>query len=633
MTRAEAYEGRREAAGTSAQLEWPKVPNHPCPLEKPDYSRSISALHGQVAEAGRSYTHWKSLDVYPIGIHGTTSQPEMAVCRKVISNLGESLPGLDNWRLTDTTARGFFRVFSKKVDTTPVEEHPYTPYIRDVYRLLEERIPMDYRPLTMDELRVQANKQGAKGVTDVHKNVAAFLADPNAEDMIREIEDSILANKPIHAVWSTMGKREKKKFSGALGGSRMIAYLPIGMRLVEMKYLQPMMKATKPDVNPTGVGGVGLHDFGERLRRLWKGRALSDDIAGWDTRVSVDMLQNEHLFIKTKMERSNSDRRDVAIVKGLFNIYAHPLILVPFESEYTRAELLQGRGQRMSGSAPTYAMNTISRLAVLITQLGVCMEKMPEEIINLVWAGEINAMISGDDCTLLADENVVRLASTSYDVLNSMGMVRKDIPLLTPTPILKTPNEVSFCSHNYEAITYHDAHTKKTIIRWMPTRSVDEIVAKATLWMGYYGDPDSEIAWLSAQGNTLLTCYHHLRLPRLLGFAYKAVAPENLILTDEGAFWRKTPWIKPGKLIDIINEVLFGESTMYPVVDFRVRELRHLGYLGQRAEREAYFTLTDTNMKTYRRWKIKFISRVAMLSSLHNGDSDYLLSHNSFAIM
>lgn len=113
-----------------------------------------------------------------------------------------------------------------------------------------------------------------------------------------------------------------------------------------------------------------------------------------------------------------------------------------------------------------------------------------------------------------------------------------------------------------------------------------------------------------------------MRLPRLLGFAYKAIAPENLILTDEGAFWRKTPWIKPGKLIDIINEVLFGESTIYPVDEFRIRDL---GYLGQRAERESYFALTDANMKMYRRWKIKFIGRVALLSSLHGGDAEYLL--------
>lgn len=77
----------------------------------------------------------------------------------------------------------------------------------------------------------------------------------------------------------------------------MVAYLPIAMRMVKIKYLGNLVKLTKPDINPTGVGAVGLHDLGERMRRLWKQSGISDDIAGWDTRVSATMIELEYILV------------------------------------------------------------------------------------------------------------------------------------------------------------------------------------------------------------------------------------------------------------------------------------------------------------------------------------------------
>lgn len=174
----------------------------------------------------------------------------------------------------------------------------------------------------------------------------------------------LLENKPIHGIWSTMGKREKKKSPSGPKGSRMIAYLPIPMRLLELKYLGSVINFTKPQHNPMGVGGVGLHDLGERLSRLWVERGMIDDIAGWDTRVSATMLEMELDFIGKCYEGSSEDRK---IIENLYKIYKYPHILVPMESDYTRRELLEGFGQHMSGSVVTYGMNTWQSSSLLHT--------------------------------------------------------------------------------------------------------------------------------------------------------------------------------------------------------------------------------------------------------------------------
>lgn len=50
------------------------------------------------------------------------------------------------------------------------------------------------------------------------------------------------------------------------------------------------------------------------------------------------------------------------------------------ESDFARSELLEGWGQRMSGSVITYTMNTISRLAVAMTVIGLTFHLTPAEV-------------------------------------------------------------------------------------------------------------------------------------------------------------------------------------------------------------------------------------------------------------
>lgn len=249
---------------------------------------------------------------------------------KDLGDLMDVMPEINQWSLTDTTPVGFNRVFSKKIDTIPVEEHQHYDYLEGCYKTLQEYFFSCYEHNVMkfDEMKTQANKQGAAGITDNHQCVKDFLDDPLAEQLI-EVEKSLLSNQPIHAIWSTMGKREKKKSPVGSQGSRTVAYLPIATRMVEMKYLGNLVKLTKPDINPAGVGAVGLHDLGERMSRLWKQSGLSDDIAGWDTRVSATMIELEYTLTH-HLTKHLSDRSQ-HIIKGHFQLYKYPKILIPME--------------------------------------------------------------------------------------------------------------------------------------------------------------------------------------------------------------------------------------------------------------------------------------------------------------
>lgn len=154
-----------------------------------------------------------------------------------------------------------------------------------------------------------------------------------------------------------MGKREKKAME-FIKGSRMIAYLPIPTRLLELKVFGKILELTKVKYNRFGVGSLGLHDLGQRLKEIWKGQAVSDDIAGFDTKISKLTLQLELEFLEILGTGPTA--------RKLYEIYAHPMLLIPVPSEFMRSQLVEGQGQRMSGSNTTYSMNTCTRLAIAL---------------------------------------------------------------------------------------------------------------------------------------------------------------------------------------------------------------------------------------------------------------------------
>lgn len=571
----------------------------PIPLLTPlNMEVSIAELGPPIPEPGRDYNHWESMGVYPIGVAGTSGMRYNKYGLACATRLLSSLPGFDNWKLTDTTPEGFIKVFNQKIDKAPVENHKYEQELMIIYEALAEhfvRRGFKLREMSWEELEIQANKQGAPGHLDIKEgiySVADFLKLPDWRKRVEACRTALKSGYPIQGIFNSMGKREKKMSSGPAKGSRMIAYLGIAMRLLEMKLFGNLMKLTKPELNRFGVGGLGIHDLGQRIKEIWKGSGFSDDIAAFDTRMSLYMLSLESWFVG---KVGGTDDHT-----NMYRLYGFPHILVPVPSPFRRSQLLAGQGQRMSGSQPTYPMNTITRLVLFLLQLGVALgvtkDKLRQFVLDVMNGGAVvevegkkvqvivSGCVSGDDANFSSDKWTELIASFGH-VLDEVGFPRKDLTPKQSSPVAYDIMDIEFCSHRYEPISFYDSQSDVTVVKYMPTRDVSQIVAKSLLRVGGSDEKDLDsLGWISAQGNNLCVNYAHLRTCRALGFAYKAVAPPNVILTNKGGFLRPKPWLRTGDLLDIYNEVHFGVSTKYPVDGFKVRSWSHVGYMKPKRE-------------------------------------------------
>uniref|UniRef100_A0AAT9JFU7 NS5-like protein n=1 Tax=Cryptocercus pudacuoensis jingmenvirus TaxID=3133548 RepID=A0AAT9JFU7_9FLAV len=553
-------------------------------LLKPiDMSRSIFQLGPKVFDQPRAFLHWFSEGTYPFGSRGGKSTMRCQIVWDVVRSLITNMPGLSMWTGTDTTPEGFMNVFSRKVDRGPVENSPYFVRLREVYHGMANHFRsrgFKLRSLTMDEVRERANKKGAPGPCDRWMNLGEALTDPSIEKRMADFEDGLSKGQPVDAIFSTMGKREKKKDGNR--GSRMVAFLPIVARMVELKRFGSLLELTKPYMNRFGVGGLGLHDLGQRAKSVFKQWAVSDDIAGFDTRVGLKVLSMEFYDFISLL---GPEKMDMRVAEGLYRIYAHPHILIPKPGRFVRSELLSGIGQRMSGTGPTYAMNTITRIALMMLQMAevetIGIGQLSQWVTNLManderWSG----CVSGDDAFFTGSPDDITRLSKMVEPLNSMGFYRKDMPLNADGLIAKSMEEVEFCSHRYEEVTYYDEMTDRTVTRYQPVRSYGEIFAKASIWMSGSEFTDNQQAWASAQANNLFINYGHMRDCRRLALVIKSVVrPDILLVGFHKAGFMPRPWMQPGELLDVSNRCLFGESTAYPVPGFSVRRISHMGYI------------------------------------------------------
>jgi 23S rRNA U2552 (ribose-2'-O)-methylase RlmE/FtsJ len=559
-------------------------------LQPLDMTAAIAELGPTVPEEGRNYNHWENKGVYPTGVEGSTGMKRNEYGLRCANRLLSNLPEFDDWKLTNTTPEGFVEVFNRKIDITPKEDHAHNEKMREVYLGLADhfrKMGYRHREMSYDDILKQANRSGAPCHIDVHQSVGDFLNTPDWRKEVERVRKGFLEGKPTKAIFNTMGKREKKKMS-KIQGSRMIAYLPIPMRMLEMKVFGNLLKLTKPSLNRFGVGGLGLHDLGSRIEEVWKGFGVSNDIAGFDTRVGVVIQSLESMFIQELTD--NVELKE--IVGLMYRMYAYPHILIPIPSVFRRSELLAGRGQRMSGTNPTYSMNTITRLAIFCTEIvvgkNIPLSEIRREVTRIMagshgW-GDIGGTISGDDATFTSKEQHVALLRNTGEVLEEIGFPRKNMAPSQKAEVAESIEEVDFCSHHYERISYYDSYSKRTVYKYAPTRGVAEIVAKSLIRVGGQDRELDSQAWLSAQGNNLLVNYPHLRTCRALGMAYKAVVNPNVVLSDRGGMIRPRPWMMTGDVLDVFNRVMFGDSTNYPIPDFRVREWGHVGYMKQARE-------------------------------------------------
>nr|QPZ88370.1 NS5-like protein [Wuhan aphid virus 1] len=604
-----------------------KIEPKTIPLLKPlDMTESIRELGPPLPEQGMEFNHWETSGVYPFGSQGSTAMKYNRYAMCVLRRLLSTVPGFDHWKTTDTTPKGFLGVFNKKVDMAPRENHKYERHLVEIYEGLAHhflRSGFRFRELDWTEVLKQANKQGAPGIIDTQfENVGQFLSTPDWVKRVLEARKALEKGKPIGGIFNTIGKREKKLSPHEMKGSRMVAYLPIATRLLELKLFGKLLELTKPTINHFGVGGMGLHDLGMRVQEIWQGHAVSDDIAGFDTRIGLYFLSLENHFIRMLGGGE--------IHTLMYRLYAYPHILIPMASEFVRSQLLKGRGQRMSGTNVTYSMNTITRICVCLLQYAIAKDIPLNELHD--WTMQmmkqnspLQGVVSGDDASFTSTlENVTQLSNTAH-VLEEVGMPRKDIPINIPSPVVNKIEDVDFCSHHYEKITYYDAETGQTTHRYMPTRDLTQILAKSTIKIGGKDASLDDMAWLSAQGNNLLVNYSHLRTARAVGFGYKAIVHPNALLCDTGGFLRPTPWMEPGDILDVMNKILFGESTHYPVENFRVHSWKHVGFLKPKREL-VYDPETFSAGRAY--WRSKLRSDVGTGISEFNTGGDITVLDN-----
>ncbi|BBO25556.1 NSP1 protein [Mole Culex virus] len=560
----------------------PKIVSRMKLLKPLSMVKAIKELGTKVSESGRTFAQWQSHGVYPIGNRGSSVTNIPALAATLTKGLVGNLPGLTGWLATDTTPRGFTKTFLTKIDVAPGESNPYEEELRLIYQAKAQyykSIGFVHREYTWEEVEQLANKQGAAHYIDIHHaNIGDFFKNPNWKDICDEVLKDLVSGTPTKAIFSSIGKREKKQSPFGPKGSRMVAYLPIAMRLVELKIFGNLGEITHPEMNHFAVGGLGLHDLGMRINERWVEVAESTDIAAFDTRIGLLWQTLECSFLM--------DLGLPKAVQYMYRLYSHPYVLIPMPGQYVRSELVEGRGQRMSGSKITYDMNTETRNNITLLRwvkaLNIPLGEINafvQEVMKPDNKWKIHGVTSGDDETSLFPAALAAPFTATYGIFHDIGFPRKDIPAAMATPLIQSINDVEFCSHSYEMVTYYQESTGRVAHRYMPTRNVHEIIGKARIWLGgAHTGLDSE-AWISAQGNNLLVNYHHLRTCRALGMAYKAISNPKLILTATGSSFLKREWMREGAILDVINAILFGESTRYPVADFSVEKIRHLGYL------------------------------------------------------
>jgi len=590
-------------------------------LQPLDTDRSIRELGPQLTDPGRNFLHWFSRGVYPFGNTGAGSTPRNPIIWNLVRSLTTTIHGLPLWGATNTTAEGFMKTFSRKIDTATIENGPHYKRLERVYIGMATYFKQRgyrYSKLNWEQLKTQANKQGAPGINDNYRNVGEALDDPHFPEIMQRCRDGLLCGQPTGAVARGIPKREKKE--NAESKSRMVSFYGIPMRMVEAETFGSILELTKPHINRFGVGGLGLHDLGERLREIYKESSVADDVAGFDTRVGLKIQSLEcNAFMKNLC-----NAEDFKMVHALYRMYAYPLLLIPKPSEYIRSELIEGRGQRLSGTAQTYSMNTLTRLAVTLLQISDVENIHIDELIswtvrtmmpvkNPRWSG----CISGDDQVISGNNNDILALSKNFEITNSLGFIRKDIPLNADSPISHSLEEVEFCSHRYSRVTYYNEKTAKIAVRWMPVRTYAEIFGKSSIWISGVDIAESQVAWAFAQANNLLVNYPHLRDCRRLGFAIRSAIPNNLMLGEHAkAIFMPRPWMRSGDVLDIINDCYFGKSTAYPMPGFRIHKWEHIGYVPLTEESTCNPYFEDNNMK---RWRNEIIHIVDSMRNDYGG--------------
>lgn len=383
-------------------------------------------------------------------------------------------------------------------------------------------------------------------------------------------------------VYTTMGKKEKKPtVFGQAKGSRTIWYLWLGGRYLEYESLGFLNGDhwVSRDILPCGVGGESVNYFGYYMRQLASmgSHFVADDVAGWDTRITRDDLEDELAFIKSFPLTA----KHALLVERTYRLlYMNIVALFPRINPNVRSETVMDlvtRGdQRGSGQVVTYALNTITNAKV---QLGRFLESrgfivaMDKELsgcgcdqtctkcLDTVTSATGNwlnkngerwlsqMVVAGDDVAVVTEDERF---SESLSYINDTGKLRKDISPGEPSHVYHDWEQVEFCSHHYHEMVMKDGR-----VLIAPCRDKNAVLGRGRVQKGGEIDIKASATNLKAYGQHWMIYFFHRRDLRLAYFLIASVVPKAWMPTGKTTWsiHAKHEWMVCEDVLEVWNKV------------------------------------------------------------------------------
>jgi len=264
-------------------------------IDQEEVLRTIEDQKGTLRNPHNQYRSVKELHVINNVGDSASGQHYNSILRRILYPVHCITGFMTTWGLTNTSAAGTFGVYYEKVDTCPVENHPYRELEEAVFKIMvkgmRERLSKSNRftMLTYEEAVSRLRAKAAIGMK--LSEDCDWTTDPEIKEKVMEEIENIRSGKPSLAMVLTMGKREKKKRRiGKNMGSRLISYYPIVFHICEQMIMGNILDALSVRAcNPTAVGHMNPVDYFQLMYEdeLEAGRSphngvhgVADDIAG-----------------------------------------------------------------------------------------------------------------------------------------------------------------------------------------------------------------------------------------------------------------------------------------------------------------------------------------------------------------
>nr|QTJ63567.1 polyprotein [Embiopteran flavi-related virus] len=568
----------------------------------------IKAL-GPMEEASLGYSHWKTLGMIR---EGKTNRPGTVyneVWSFFLKHLEEAIPGMVNWTMSDVSPEAMQRMFREKVDKTPYMPDEGKKLFLQAYELTKNDIT-HMRPLTRDEAMHQMRNDAAVGDTR-WATMEEAKNDPQFWKEVDEEMENHAKGLCTRGVFETMAKREKKPVSGK--ASRMIAYYPAVERMCELITFgyANMNHFAGPNVTPEGVGGIPQQMYGETLLKrfnmdpqtgmLPNGALLQTDVAAWDTQVTeFEMdLELEELLRAAQCDRH---RRQMTT---MYNCYKNPVVKVITISG--NKVVLEGIGQRMSGTNPTYTGNTRTNNRHLMCVYKQLYGKFPERG---------NSAVSGDDSVMKVPYIV-----PFHEVVKAYAIMGKTLKgrFGEGKNFTHRLQDTWFCSHTYSRVIVNGKDL------WMLDRKLSEIFGKARIVLGQYHSGDTALGHAKEYALYLLMTFPHRRACRAIALAIMSVVPDTMIPMGKSTDprWGANLHLAPGKLHEVFNGI-YGTN---------VNQLTDIKYVNRGRENELGWNTNDVKI---RRWSLLLPSSVdkgrEVFNTRYRGVTDYLYEMKRYRV-